>query len=98
MDAVVEAENKKAHHHKGDCRMVGATEEDLAEEVMKLHENLAKNKDELKNVQQKPRKFNNNRKSTRNNGCYNCEEKGHFVQTCLKKKENGQGNEFQRLD
>ena len=79
VDAFVKAENKKAYRHKGDCRMVGAVEGDLAEEVRKLREDLAKTKDELKSSQRRPRKFSGDKKLTRNDGCYNCGEKGHFT-------------------
>ena len=76
VDVVVETENKKAHHCKRDCWMVGAAEEHLAQEVRKLHEDLAKTIDELKNAQRRPRKFNGDKKPTRDDGCYNCGEKG----------------------
>ena len=51
VDAVVEAESRNAPWRKGDCRIVGSSEENLAEE-----EDLAKTKDELRNAQKRTMK------------------------------------------
>ena len=69
VDTVMEAKNKKIHHRKRYCRMVGATEDDLAEDVKKLQEDLAKMKDELKKAQHKTKKSSTEKKSTCEEGC-----------------------------
>ena len=95
---VEKAKNKKIHHRKGEFRMVGSTEDDLAWEVKKLWEGLAKMKDELKNTQRKTRKPTTGKKSTSDEGCYGCGKKGYFVRNCLKCKDSVQGHESQQLD
>ena len=98
VDAVVEAENKRLPRRKGDCRMVGSSEEDLAVEVKKLKEDLEKTKEELKEAQRRGKKPHPGKRASREEGCFGCGEKGHFIRNCPNKKEDGAGNESRRLE
>ena len=91
VDAMVEAESRKTPCRKGDCRIVGFSEKDLAEEVKKLWKDLAKTNDELRNAQRRMKK--QGERSSQEEGCYGCGDKDRFI-----RKESMQGNESRWLD
>ena len=67
--------------------MAGFSEEDFAEEVKKLLDDLAKIKDELRNAQRRMKKQGAGKKPPKEEGCYGC----NFIRNCPQWKESMQG-------
>ena len=109
VDAVVEAENRRNPRRRGDVRMVGSSEEDLAGQVEKLKIQLAEAKAKSgsksdahpqaqgrKQGQMKGRAP--GKRSPKEVVCYECGGRGHFRRECPSRKKEGQGNEPRRLE
>ena len=95
VDAVMEAEARKSSRRRGDVRVLGATEEELREELEKMKVDLKKTQDELRSARNQAQK--RPRKRLQDITCYECQEKGHYKRDCPKLSKE-QGNGLRRLE